>query len=410
MRSGSNLPRVGDFNRAIVLEAIRHSSGGLTRASLSRMTGLVPQTISNSIRDLVGRGLVVEAGRSSREGRGRPGRVLRLRPSSRYAVGVHIDPASLGIVILDLAGAPIAESYEPLPDADRPATLTSHLAAQIDALMTRAPVPAERLLGIGLAAPGPLDEVAGTASPPLLPGWDRIPLRAALTESSHSVVLLDKDVTAAAKARIWQSGEGRASNFLYLYVGAGVAMTAVINGEVVRGRSGNAGEAGHLTGDPAGPPCSCGKRGCLGASIGEIEMVRRGRDAGLPLSGAPGSRDPREVDTAFFELLHLADDGDAAAARLFDEAGRSAAMAVTMISELMEIDAVIVGGPRWDPMRHLVEPSMRPVLDGHRVHGAARPVSLDSDPLGWRAGAVGAACLILDEVFTPRSSTLLINP
>ena len=142
MRSGSNLPRVGDFNRAIVLEAIRHSSGGLTRASLSRMTGLVPQTISNSIRDLVGRGLVVEAGRSSREGRGRPGRVLRLRPSSRYAVGVHIDPASLGIVILDLAGAPIAESYEPLPDADRPATLTSHLAAQIYALMTRAPVPA----------------------------------------------------------------------------------------------------------------------------------------------------------------------------------------------------------------------------------------------------------------------------
>ena len=71
MRSGSNLPRVGDFNRAIVLEAIRHSSGGLTRASLSRMTGLVPQTISNSIRDLVGRGLVVEAGRSSREGRGK---------------------------------------------------------------------------------------------------------------------------------------------------------------------------------------------------------------------------------------------------------------------------------------------------------------------------------------------------
>ncbi|WP_315560311.1 ROK family transcriptional regulator [Actinomyces gerencseriae] len=410
MRSGSNLPRVGDFNRAIVLEAIRHSGGGLTRATLSRMTGLAPQTISNSIRDLLGRGLVVEAGQSPSEGRGRPGRVLQLDPSGRYAVGVHIDPASLGIVILNLAGALIAESYEPLPGADRPAALTSHLSAQIDALVTRASIPAEQLLGIGLAAPGPLEEGTGTVSPPLLPGWDRIPLRDALTASSHSVVLLDKDVTAAAKARVWQAGEGRTPDFLYLYVGAGVAMAAVIDGEVIRGRSGNAGEAGHLTGDPAGPECSCGKRGCLGASIGEFEMVRHARDAGIPLSGVPGSRDPREVDAAFFEFLRLADDGDPTAAGLFDEAGRSAAMAVTMVGELLETDTVIIGGPRWDPMRRLVEPSMRPVLDGHRVHGAARPITLDTDPLGWRAGAVGAACLILDEVFTPKSSTLLINP
>ena len=186
MRSGSNLPRVGDFNRAIVLEAIRHSGDGLTRASLSRMTGLAPQTISNSIRDLLGRGLVVEAGQSPSEGRGRPGRVLQLDPSGRYAVGVHIDPASLGIVILNLAGALIAESYEPLPGADRPAALTSHLSAQIDALVTRASIPAEQLLGIGLAAPGPLEEGTGTVSPPLLPGWDRIPLRDALTASSHT--------------------------------------------------------------------------------------------------------------------------------------------------------------------------------------------------------------------------------
>ena len=410
MRSGSNLPRVGDFNRAIILEAIRHSEGGLTRAALSRMTGLVAQTISNSIRDLVNQGLVVEAGQLTTEGRGRPGRVLRLNPSSRYAIGIHIDPASLGIVILDLAGKIVAESYEPLPTADHPEDLTEHLSSQINTLVWGSSIPAERILGVELAAPGPLDEEAGTVSPPLLPGWDRIPLRSSLIKTTHSVVLLDKDVTAAAKARVWQTPGKENLSFLYLYIGAGVAMTTVINGEVIRGRTGNAGEAGHLVGDPSGPRCSCGKRGCLGASIGEIEMVRHGREAGLTLPGAPESRDPHEVDIAFTELLRLADSGDAISARLFDEAGRSTGMALTATSELLEIDTIVIGGPRWDSMRHLLEPPMREVLTHHRVHGIVRPTTLVSDPLEWRAGAVGAACLILDEVFTPRSSTLLINP
>ncbi len=409
MGRGSNLPRVSGFNRAVVLEAIRHSSDGLTRAQLGRMTRLAPQTVSNVTRDLLEESLIREAGVSAPEGRGRPGRFLQLNPASRYAIGVHLDPATLGLVVLDLSGAIVAETYGPLPAPDRPTEVVAALHEQIHALREDAGIPRKRVLGIGIAAPGPLDEAAGVVSPPLLPGWDRVPLRAALRERTGTTVILDKDVTAAAKAHLWLRDTSTSQDFLFFYVGAGVAIATAIDGEVVRGRSGNAGEAGHLTGDPEGPRCRCGKRGCLGVLMGEAEMVQRARAAGLKVPEVPVGRDPVAIDAAFTTLVDLAHDGDPRATTLFSDAGRALALAVASVSELLDISTAIVGGPRWEAVRALMEPAALPLLQEHRVHGQVRPVQLLTSRLGWRAGAVGAACLVLDEVFTPRSSTLLIG-
>lgn len=409
MGRGSNLPRVGGFNRAVVLEAIRHSAEGLTRAQLGRLTRLAPQTVSNVTRDLLQESLVREAGLSTPAGRGRPGVYLQLNPTSRYAIGVHLDPASLGLVILDLSGTIVAESYGPLPAPERPMEVVSSLHSRIEALQESASIPRKRVLGVGIAAPGPLDEAAGVVSPPLLPGWDRVPLREALRERIGATVILDKDVTAAAKAHLWLRDTSDAQSFLFFYVGAGVAMATTIDGEVVRGRTGNAGEAGHLTGDPEGPRCLCGKRGCLGATLGEAEMVERAREEKLPVPQVPRDRDPLVIDAAFTTLLKLAHDGDPRARTLFAEAGHSLATAVASVCELLDLDTVIVGGPRWEAVRELIEPATVLPLSDHRVHGQHRPIRLLTSRLGWRAGAVGAACLVLDEVFTPRSSSLLID-
>ncbi|WP_415504682.1 ROK family transcriptional regulator, partial [Actinomyces slackii] len=235
MRRGSNLPRVGSFNRAVVLEAIRGSSRGLTRAQLGRRTRLAPQTVSNVVKELLDTQLIEEAGTLTRGGRGRPGTRLRLNPSARFAVGVHLDPAWLGIVAVDLSGAVIAEVYEPLPSPDQPAAVTRHLASRIEAAIGLTGLPRERLLGVGVAAPGPLDEEAGTVSPPLLPGWHRIPLRGALAELTGATVLLEKDIIAAATAHTWRDAASGTADYAFLYVGAGVALATVLGSEVVRG-------------------------------------------------------------------------------------------------------------------------------------------------------------------------------
>src|SRR6478609_8619572 len=110
MRRGTNLPRMGDFNQTVVLDVVRRAGGGLARAEVARRTGLSPQTVTNVARRLLDLGLVVEEGEAARRGPGRPGTLLRLDAGSRFAVGVHLDPATMTFVLLDLSGAVVARA------------------------------------------------------------------------------------------------------------------------------------------------------------------------------------------------------------------------------------------------------------------------------------------------------------
>ncbi|MDU0347876.1 ROK family protein [Actinomyces sp. MRS3W] len=406
MGRGSNLPRVGGFNRAVVLEAIRHSADGLTRAQLGRITALAPQTVSNVTRELLDQRLIHETGVVAPGGRGRPGVALSLNPSGGFAVGIHIDPSALGIAVVNLTGEVIAETYGPLPSPEDSTAVIAHLHYEVDRLAREAEVPHDRLLGIGVAAPGPIDDDAGTVSPPLLPGWGTVPLRDLLARETGFDVVLDKDVTAVAKAHLWTGESPEPDNFFVFYIGAGAAITPVINGQVIRGTTGNAGESMHLPGDPL----STSARGrTLGTSLGERELVAHARELGLELPGEIDSWDPTVIDVGFTRLLELANRSDATALKVFQSAGRVLGMAALAVSELLDMTAIVITGPRWGAMRPLCEPELKATVAGHMLHGQPRPLTVHTSSLGERAGTVGAACLVLDRVFSPTPSTLLID-
>lgn len=117
-RRGTNLPRMGDFNLTVILEAIRRSSGGLSRVELAQIVGLSPQTISNISRRLLDQQLIMEAGKEG-SGPGKPRTILRLNPAGMYAVGVHLDPAVITFVVLDLLGDVVRHSRMATPGATR---------------------------------------------------------------------------------------------------------------------------------------------------------------------------------------------------------------------------------------------------------------------------------------------------
>src|SRR3954470_15537407 len=101
---GSNLSRLGDFNQVVLLDAIRRSTRGISRVELVAETGLTAQTVSNIVRRLIAEELVVESGRVRTTSRGKPRTLLRVQPSARFAVGVHVDPATLTYVLIDIEG------------------------------------------------------------------------------------------------------------------------------------------------------------------------------------------------------------------------------------------------------------------------------------------------------------------
>ncbi|KQR17439.1 hypothetical protein ASF78_09185 [Cellulomonas sp. Leaf334] len=395
------------FNQTVILDVVRRADSGLTRAQLARRTGLSAQTVTNATRRLLEQGLVREEGEGSRLGPGRPGTLVHLDASGRYAIGVHLDPATMTFVILDLAGNAVAESHLPVPRPDQPELVVEGIVGAIEGLVASAGIDRALLLGIGIASPGPIDVDRGIVlDPPHLPGWDGVPLRDAVQARTGLPVLLDKDTIAAASAHLWDPGVHRSSEFVFFYLGTGVAMSLVIRDEVVRGASGNAGEAGHFVVDPSGPVCECGKRGCLGAVLGEGILVQQGRAAGVPL---PEARDVVELDQAFTVLCAAADDGDARAVEVLETAGRRLGMGAVVVTDLGDLDTVIVGGPLWSRMERHAMPALEKLVASHRVPSSSHSVAVLGSPLGSQVGAVGAGRLVLSQAFTPRPSDLLLH-
>ncbi|WP_263121097.1 ROK family transcriptional regulator [Cellulomonas sp. RIT-PI-Y] len=408
MRRGTNLPRMGDFNQTVVLDVIRRAGGGLARADVARRTGLSAQTVTNVARRLLDLGLVVEEGATARSGPGRPGTLLRLNPWGRYAVGVHLDPATMTFVLLDLSGEVVARAQRPTPVPEDPEVVLDGLVEEIEGLLSGADVARDRVLGVGIATPGPIDRERGVVlDPPHLPGWHDVPLRDAVAERTGLRVLLDKDVIAAASAHLWDPRE-HASDFVFFYLGTGVAVSLAVRGEVVRGESGNAGESGHLVVDPGGAPCWCGKRGCLGAVLRAEALVQQGLAAGVALPPWGDGSDPRAVDDAVVALCAAADGGHPGAAAVLRTAGRRVAMAAGVLTDLLDVGTVLVGGPLWEQVAKHAEPALIGAMAVHEVPGGAHPVRASSSVFGPRVGAVGAGCLVLARAFTPRPADLLL--
>ncbi|MEO3870250.1 ROK family transcriptional regulator [Nonomuraea sp. B12E4] len=180
MQLGTNLPRVAGYNRAVVLEAIQ-ASDGISRVQIAARTRLTAQTVSVIVRRLLGEGLVVEDGSAPSSG-GKRRTILRVDARAGFAVGVHFDPQEISCVLADLAGRPVTRLRLPVRPGAGPEAVIRQMARSARRILREAEVPDGKVLGVGLACPGPLDGQGVMVSPPRLPGWDQVPIKSLLHE------------------------------------------------------------------------------------------------------------------------------------------------------------------------------------------------------------------------------------
>ncbi|NII41220.1 putative NBD/HSP70 family sugar kinase [Curtobacterium flaccumfaciens] len=423
-RRGANLPSLGGFNRTVVLDAVRRSRDGLSRVELAARTGLSPQTVSNVTRFLIDAGMIVESG-TVVSGRGKPRTILRLEARSRFAVGVHVDPAVVTYVLLDLAGAVVAEATTSTPNAEDPDQVVRTMAAAVDGLVRRSGVAPDSVLGVGIASPGPIDAAAGIVlDPPFLPRWRDVALRDALGDATGYPVLLEKDVTAAAVGEMFLERGAAARDFAFVYFGTGFGVGLVIDHEPVRGSGANAGDAGHIMVDQgplAGTADGDGTRGEVGATVMPDRLVRIALERGIALgdglpAGGPAvaadgdgiAVDLAAVDRAWDTLGTAIAAGDPAATTLAAEIGTVMGRAVVVIVNLLDLDRVVFGGPFWSRISTAALPAATAAITGSPILVPKHPVTVVESRRGTDVAAVGAACLVLDAALSPRASTMLI--
>ncbi|MBO0813356.1 MAG: ROK family transcriptional regulator, partial [Microlunatus sp.] len=338
-RKAASQGRIADYNQTVILDAVRRTPDGVSRVELAAATGLSAQAVTNIVRQLIGAGLITE-GRRAPIARGKPRTLLHLNPDGQYAIGVHLDPAVITYVILNLVGETLAHARFSTPPHPVPDEITANSAARIEKLIIEAGIGRDKIVGLGIAAPGPIDVERGViVDPPNLEGWQNVPLRDALREAVGLPVLLDKDVTAAAAAEKWYGATG---DFLFFYLGTGVGAGLVINNEVFRGPTHNSGQIGNIIVDNSGIQCPCGYRGCLGEGsqprmLVHLGVVTGGLDHEVDLEDRP------QVEAALVELADRALAGNAAAVAVLDTMVRGVLKACEDVALLLDLDHVVFG-------------------------------------------------------------------
>lgn len=408
MRRGTNLPAMGDFNQSVILDAIRRSPTGLSRVELASATGLSAQTISNICRRLLDREFIVAAGQQI-SGPGKPRTILRLNPSGRFALGVHLDPTVTTFVILDLTGSVVARSRHPTPTSTDPDVIIANLVSAISELVSASGVSRDRIAGVGIAAPGPIDRVRGTVvDPPHLVGWHHVQLRDALAEGTGFPAILDKDVTAAAVAEMWAGGPSGLGSFAFFYLGTGIGAGLVVRDEAVRGSSDNAGEIGHIVTDPDGPQCFCGLRGCVFVTCMPRSLVLEADRRGV-FRGAAVNLDTVSIDEHFTVLCDAADAGDEVAIDILEQSAVRLSKALSVVANLLDLDRIVFGGPFWSRLSAHYMRSIPTLLEELRVARSIHRITVVGTGVGEDVAAIGAACLVLDRTLTPNPKSLLLT-
>jgi predicted NBD/HSP70 family sugar kinase len=317
--------------------------------------------------------------------------LLQVNPQARYAVGAHLDPAVITYVVLDLLGRVVTHLSTPTPRVADPDQTLAGISASIRTLIEDSGVPRERILGLGIAAPGPVDVAAGlVVDPPELEGWGRVPLRDFLNEETGLPTLLDKDVIAAAIAERWAGAAAHTGNFLFFYLGTGSGMGLVVEDTVLRGVSGNAGEVGGL-----------------GAACTTRAMVEEAIQLGV-LGHDYTPAGPRDAERGLVELSRLAED-NATAGDIIDRWAVRVGRGVCAAATLVDAEMIVFGGPIWP---HLSERFLRIIpamVEKSPFVKKIHPTAVTSTEVGDDVGAVGAACLVLDRTLSVQPQSLLLR-
>ncbi|MGQ9600512.1 MAG: ROK family protein [Anaerolineae bacterium] len=378
-------------NRSTVLNFTKNH-GPISRTDIARLSGLSLATVSSITADLIAEGLIYEKEEGESTGGRRP-ILLALNHRGRYVIGIKLMERQVIAVLTDLNATVLHRATHPLEEGEDVERTVEALAETVEGLIARAEIEREKLVGVGIGLAGVIDSARGICRYSPILNWCNVPLRELVEERLGIPVHVDNDVNALTMAeKLFGAGQG-VDDFLTVTVGRGVGMGIVANGQLYRGTRGGGGEFGHTVVDPEGPLCGCGKRGCLEAYVSDPAIVRMAGEA-IQRGELPIAPEEPSVE----RVVALAREGNEAARRIFDRAGRVLGMGIANLINVFNPRVIIVSGEGVRAGELLFGP-MREAVRRHSFADLADDAEIVVQEWGDDAWARGAASLVLEEVF-----------
>jgi predicted NBD/HSP70 family sugar kinase len=347
-------------------------------------------TISTLVAELKDAGLVFEVdGRAPGARGGRPGVQLVLHDAPGAVVGIDFGHSHVQVAVADLAHNVLAERTQDMDVNHRAEEALDASARMVDEVLVEAGIERALVTCAGIGIPGPVDRARGAVgSATILPGWLGLHIGDAMRGRLGLPVEIENDANCGALAELtWGAGRD-CSNFAYIKAATGIGAGIIIDGRLLRGASGTAGEIGHTTLDQAGALCYCGNRGCLETVASGPAIIRLVSEA-------------RQEAPNLARVIELAAAGDVRCRRAISDAGREIGVAVAGLCNLINPERVIIGGLLSRAGELLLQP-IRESVRRHAVLAAAERVDVVPAVFVERAELLGSLALAL----TSSSGTL----
>ncbi len=317
----------------------------------------------------------------------------------RYLLGVDLGGTKTSVVLATGGLSILARRSFATPEAGGPREVLERIATSAESILLETRCPKEEVSACGISSGGPLDPVRGIVlSPPNLPGWDRVPITAALRERIGVPCRLENDANACALAE-WKLGAGKGtSTMVFLTFGTGMGAGIIVDGRLHRGADCLAGEIGHIRLSRAGPE-AYGKRGsfeafCSGSGIAKMakeaasEAMSRGEDVGFC-----ASLDEAERISAKDVALAAA-RGDRLAISILARSGRRLGYGLAALIDLLNPEAIVIGSV-FARCREFIYPEARRIVAREALPVAAKRCRIEPAALGDELGDY-AALIVAD--------------
>jgi len=361
------------INRDIILELIR-TRQPISRAELARQSGLQRSTVSQIIEQLLAEKWVCE-GEAAVSQRGRRPTLIRLN-DSLVALAVDIHPRQAIIGMVDLNGRLISRSMAPL---SRDAGASTDLILEAMSRL-KAGLGGLSIEGIGVTLPGRVDPHNDHLlfAPNL--HWRDFDLKAAIEKRMKQPVHVANAAIACLLAQLtFHHGEGNRDAVL-ITASEGVGAAIFANGSVITGHDGMAGEFGHISIDPEGPECACGRRGCWEVFASCRAALRYFREL-----------QPQHRAVTFGELLNLAEEGNSHAGTALERQAREIGEGLRLVVAALSPAVVYIAGEVTSAW-HRYRPTIEKTVKGVTIAGS--PPAIVPIPDGDLARLRGAAALV----------------
>jgi len=323
-----------------------------------------------------------------------------MRTSDPLILGIDLGGTKILTSVINSQGEMLSRDHSVTPAAKGPEGVIQAIHASAERAFEGASIAMDRVSAVGVGAPGLADTEAGILyTSPNLPGWKDVPLRDILQEKFKKRAFLINDGNAAALGEYYFGAAKGVAHFIYVTISTGIGGGIVVDGKILNGSKGLAGEIGHMTIADKGPPCHCGNRGCweaLASGTALAKAARKQIEAGAYttiLSFAEGKIDKVTAQT----VQSAAEKGDPLANQLILKTAYYFGVGLANLVNIFNPEMIVIGGGLSNMGNRLLEPAYQ--VAGERAFNQAyRTVRFVRAGLGRNSGVLGAAAFAFDEM------------